>query len=166
MTELSLDPRPESRIAPRALSAARTAIVSALEKPAATRRVRVRETVRLAPVPESCERARAFLAGVPELADWSGLTEAQLLVSELVANSVTHAGLGADERILLEVVVRAGRLRIEVTDPGAGFFPGRRGMRAPEFGGWGLRLVDQLSRRWGVLRDHRTHVWFELALAD
>jgi hypothetical protein len=29
-------------------------------------------------------------------------------------------------------------------------------------GGWGLHLVETLSRRWGV-REGSTHLWFELA---
>jgi hypothetical protein len=33
---------------------------------------------------------------------------------------------------------------------------------ATDAGGWGLHLVETLSRRWGV-REGSTHVWFELA---
>jgi hypothetical protein len=43
-----------------------------------------------------------------------------------------------------------------------------RDLRAPSLarqmvdeGGWGLHMVETLSRRWGV-REGSTHVWFEL----
>ena len=32
---------------------------------------------------------------------------------------------------------------------------------ADEGGGWGLRLLDKVSERWGV-HEGSTHVWFEL----
>jgi anti-sigma regulatory factor (Ser/Thr protein kinase) len=86
----------------------------------------------------------------------------RLLVSELVTNSVRHSQAGAADPIELRVAVFADRLRVEVSDHGAGF---QRRVRAPERGsgsGWGLYLVDQLADRWGVSRDEATHVWFEI----
>src|SRR5690242_4657282 len=42
----------------------------------------------------------------------------QLLVSELVTNSVRHAGMGPDGRIRVRVRVARNRIRLEVTDGG------------------------------------------------
>ena len=47
----------------------------------------------------------------------------QLLVSELVTNSVRHANLAPGERVELRVTVRPGSVRVEVEDPGPGFTP-------------------------------------------
>ena len=46
-----------------------------------------------------------------------------LVVTEVVSNSVKHAGLTAAQRIDLNITVLPECLRIEVTDDGAGFDP-------------------------------------------
>jgi len=85
----------------------------------------------------------------------------RLLVTELIANSVRHAGLGRKQRIRLRVSLADGAVRAEVREPGPGFeadpspAPGGNG-------GWGLFLVDRFARRWAVGRDGETTVWFEL----
>jgi anti-sigma regulatory factor (Ser/Thr protein kinase) len=92
-----------------------------------------------------------------------------LLVSELVSNSVRHAGLGEDDQIRLVAFSRERRARVEVLDGGRS---GRRPDKRPltfgeaEPGGLGLVLVDRMADRWGVdRRDGQTRVWFELARA-
>jgi anti-sigma regulatory factor (Ser/Thr protein kinase) len=82
-----------------------------------------------------------------------------LLVSELVTNSVKHAGAGPGEPIDLELRASADKVRVEVGDPGPGFEPT---MARSEPGGFGLLLVARLADRWGVERDPRTCVWFEI----
>jgi anti-sigma regulatory factor (Ser/Thr protein kinase) len=91
---------------------------------------------------------------VPTAAD-----HARLLLSEVVGNAVRH-GEGTTIRVLLDARVE-GELRCEVSDEGPGFVPTTRDKPATEEGGWGLHLVEALSRRWGV-RDGSTRVWFEL----
>ena len=87
--------------------------------------------------------------------------ELQLLVTELVTNSVRHAGLRRDQRIRVQVQLVDGTVRAEVREPGRGFEP-----PAPptpdDGGGWGLFLVDRLARAWNVRGDDETTVWFEL----
>lgn len=86
---------------------------------------------------------------------------AALLVSEVVSNSVRHAGLGAADAI--EVRVRGSRamLHVDVIDPGPGFEPQVRPRE--DDGGWGLWLLNQLATRWGVEHADTTRVWFDLA---
>lgn len=85
--------------------------------------------------------------------------QARLLISEVVSNAVRH-GEGESIRVLLEA--EPGReLRCEVMDEGHGFVPTARDKPSMAEGGWGLHLVETLSRRWGV-REGSTHVWFEL----
>lgn len=85
----------------------------------------------------------------------------RLLVTELVTNSIRHAGLSADEAVVLRI--RAGStVRVEVWDGGAGF---TRAAQTPAQGahsGWGLFLVERLSTRWGIERTSRTCVWAEI----
>jgi anti-sigma regulatory factor (Ser/Thr protein kinase) len=86
----------------------------------------------------------------------------QLLVSELVTNSVRHAGMGPDGRIRVRVRVARNRIRLEVTDGGPGFVPPKLEPSVYSESGWGLFLVDQLSDRWGVRSRPTTCVWLEL----
>ncbi len=82
-----------------------------------------------------------------------------LLTSELVSNAVRHARA---KTIAVRFEVLAARVRVEVVDEGDGFDPSRPRPVAGQPGGWGLHLVDELSSRWGVAREPRHEVWFEL----
>jgi serine/threonine-protein kinase RsbW len=91
------------------------------------------------------------------------LADAQLLVVELVANSVRHADAPADAVVSVRAHVQADVLCLEVEDRGR---TGSIAPRAPDLqhgGGFGLNLVEMLSARWGVNRDAGTRVWAELA---
>ena len=46
------------------------------------------------------------------------LTDAELLVSELVTNSVEHGELGSDDTVLVRILLAAESLRVEVENPG------------------------------------------------
>ncbi|HEX2102416.1 MAG TPA: ATP-binding protein [Solirubrobacteraceae bacterium] len=95
--------------------------------------------------------------------------ELLLLVSELVTNSVRHAGLTDEERIRLRARCVDDSAYVEVCDAGhSGHLPGKRepSLDALEPGGLGLVLVDEMADRWGVEQgDGETCVWFELARA-
>jgi anti-sigma regulatory factor (Ser/Thr protein kinase) len=117
--------------------------------------------IRLRPSPQAAAEARrSFEALRPAVPDRI-VDEAILLVSEIVSNSVRHAGL--DDRDAIEVHVRGtgSAVHVDVSDPGPGFDV----ERLPHPGidsGWGLQLLARLSTRWGVERGDMTRVWFEL----
>ncbi len=93
-------------------------------------------------------------------------SDAELIVSELVTNSVRHAGVGPDRRVTVHLVLLHDHLRITVTDPGGDVQP-RLLIKSPDgLGGHGLRLVEMLSTTWGVGRDAvgATQVWCDLVL--
>ena len=82
-------------------------------------------------------------------------------ISEVVANSVRHSGSRDD--ILLALSRKNGYLCVRVTDGGNGLVPKPGAMATEPGAGFGLFLVEQLTRRWGMTReDGRTRVWFEL----
>lgn len=90
--------------------------------------------------------------------------DVQLLVSELVTNAVMHAGLRADQ----DIVVRAGWVadhvvRVEVCDEGGRF---ERPSATPERadGGRGLQLVRAIAQTFGVHHDGVTLTWFTYAV--
>jgi serine phosphatase RsbU (regulator of sigma subunit)/PAS domain-containing protein len=86
---------------------------------------------------------------------------ARLLASEIVTNSVRHAGVGEDGLVGFELVLSPASVRVEVSDPGPGFVPEPDRPGADALGGRGLFLVDSLADRWGTA-DGGTRVWFEL----
>lgn len=93
------------------------------------------------------------------------IDDLRLLTSEIVTNALRHAGLGAGDTIGLAVEVSGRRVRVEVADRGPGFDP--KAVQRPtaeKVGGWGLQLVKQLADSWGVIRNDRNFVWFELKL--
>ncbi len=73
---------------------------------------------------------------------------AQLCVSELVSNVITHVGPGTPVSLVLSF--RGSRLRIEVRDPDAGVLPTLVRATEDAENGRGMALVDALSDRWGV----------------
>jgi anti-sigma regulatory factor (Ser/Thr protein kinase) len=87
--------------------------------------------------------------------------DAALLVSELVTNSVLHAGQPAGAPVHIRAAELDGAVRVEVHDNGHG--PVRLRSSGSRQGGFGLRLVESLAARWGISHDHGTRVWFELA---
>jgi len=113
--------------------------------------------VALRPEPTAVGAARRLL--VQEGLDADLNHTVSLLTSELVTNSVRHAGLQPDHRIVLAARLSPERVRVEVRDPGSGFDPEVR-HGAP---GYGLRMLDVLASRWGVDRlDGGCRVWFEV----
>jgi anti-sigma regulatory factor (Ser/Thr protein kinase) len=90
------------------------------------------------------------------------LPDLQLLVSELVTNSVRHADLTPGQRIELRVHVEPGKVRVEVEDPGPGFTPTPRRPGDRRDDGWGLYLVAHIADRWGVIDGPPAIVWFEM----
>jgi anti-sigma regulatory factor (Ser/Thr protein kinase) len=86
---------------------------------------------------------------------------AVLLVSELAANAVVHAGSEFD----IEIERTEQELRVAVTDRGAGS-PTVRTPTTSEYHGRGLRIVEALSTAWGSLHSSNMTktVWFTLDL--
>jgi CheY-like chemotaxis protein len=101
---------------------------------------------------------RRALDGVPG----AQVDIAQLLVSELLANAVMHAG--SDIQLRLDVGDSALRAEVEDADPQV---PSPVIADASAEGGRGWLLVRQLSDRCGWVRlSNRKSVWFELAHAS
>jgi anti-sigma regulatory factor (Ser/Thr protein kinase) len=120
-------------------------------------------TLRLAPEPQVVLTARRALDRLADLLPPEKLENARLVVSELLNNSIRHAGLSPDDRISLSVAVSAGSVRGRVCDPGPGFEkPSEPRPRTDLSGGWGLPIVESISDRWGVERNGCACVWFEI----
>ncbi|MFE4966459.1 ATP-binding protein [Streptomyces sp. NPDC056660] len=87
--------------------------------------------------------------------------EAQLCMSELVANVINHVGHGTPAT--LAVSMSGSRLRIEVHDPATRALPTLIEAGLDSEAGRGMALVDGLADRWGVqLHPDRKVTWCEL----
>ncbi|WP_055711552.1 ATP-binding protein [Streptomyces torulosus] len=88
--------------------------------------------------------------------------DAQLCVSELVSNVITHVGPGTP--VTLAVSMNGTYLRIEVHDPDTRALPTLNAAGPESEGGRGMAMVDALADRWGVqLQGDRKVTWCELA---
>jgi len=113
--------------------------------------------------PAEARRSLELVSGL----DPETLEQVRLLVSELVTNSVRHAGLGIDDPVHLRVLSEGACIRVEVTDPGPGFEPAVVPRPDPEgTSKWGLYLVNRIADRWGVSSDGESRVWAELSLVS
>jgi anti-sigma regulatory factor (Ser/Thr protein kinase) len=107
---------------------------------------------------------RHVVRGLAPVLDLAVLESTELLVSELVTNSLRHAG--SPQPIELQLSVTAGGgVKGEVFDMGDGFPGPPKSVRFPgqqATSGWGLYLVENIAHRWGVREDGGTTVWFEI----
>jgi serine/threonine-protein kinase RsbW len=124
----------------------------------------MRLSVRLPNSQQSAAAARHTVNGaITRFVDSALSEKVQLLVSELVTNSLRHARLHDDGWIELNLELSPSRVRVEVVDHGVGFeIPASIRERADQMAGWGLVLVSRLANDWGVVNDGVTKVWFEL----
>lgn len=113
-------------------------------------------------VPEARRLARDFAAPLMSAQQCANL---QLALTEVVSNAVRHSQCSDD--VVLALAAKADYLCVRVTDGGTGLVPSPGAMSTESGAGFGLFLVEQLTRRWGMTReDSRTRVWFEMDYED
>ena len=95
----------------------------------------------LAPDKRAVREARLHVRAFTELPRETQAS-AELVVSELVANSVLHARLRPDDLIEVTLTIDGHRLLIQVADSG-GFSRGPRSKA-----GWGFKVLDAVCERW------------------
>ncbi|MFJ8043300.1 ATP-binding protein [Kitasatospora sp. NPDC096147] len=105
--------------------------------------------------------ARRFTVAALEDWAWPERDDVVLVVAELVANAVLHAG-GA---VHLTLDATPDRLRIEIAD-GSAVLPAPSRPHSPSLpGGHGLHVVDRTCDRWGGTRQPwGKTVWAEIDL--
>ena len=120
-----------------------------------------KQTFRVAPEPHSVPRARERVIALAEpFVAAARIGDLRLVISEVITNAVRHGGEG---EMVVAVTPKRGYLCVQVTDTGDGFAPRPRAFEPDDDdGGFGLFLVERLTRRWGLTRENRnTRVWFE-----
>ena len=121
--------------------------------------------LRFAGSPRAPARARRALDSLNGALD-DVRSEVDLLVSELITNSVLHSGASHGATIELVATAATDTVRIEVYDEGPGFDPIAEARRQHDVGGYGLKLVDMIANRWGISKGARARVWFEIDRHD
>lgn len=111
--------------------------------------------------PVAVRRARHWLSALADgLVGDARLPDLELVVAEVVTNAIRHGTPGGAVR--LAATPKPEFLCVQVTDEGPGFVPRPGAMASDAHGGFGLFIVERMTRRWGVTReDRRTRVWFE-----
>jgi len=119
-----------------------------------------KQTFRVLAEPHSVPQARERVVELAEpFVDDARIPDLRLVISEVITNAVRHGGEG---EMVVAVTPKPGYLCVQVTDTGDGFAPRPHAFGPDEDGGFGLFLVEQLTRRWGLTReDSNTRVWFE-----
>lgn len=122
-------------------------------------------SIDLPPTTGSVVAARRLVRAL--LAAWSvphDRADAELLVTELVANVVDHVRGEAD--LTLELSVSDTWLRIAVVD-GSAIRPVVQELSHERPRGRGMRMVEAIAERWGVEdHDDGKRVWFDLYPSD
>jgi len=121
---------------------------------------------RFAPEPASVPEARQLTREFAEdLMQGEQASKLDMAVTEVFSNAVRHSG--SEDEILLALTQKDDYLCVRVSDGGTGLVPRPGAMTTEPGAGYGLFLVEQLTRRWGMTReDGRTRVWFELDYAE
>jgi serine/threonine-protein kinase RsbW len=113
-------------------------------------------------VPEARRLTREF---ADDLMQGEQANKLDMAVTEVFSNAVRHSG--SEDEILLALTQKDDFLCVRVSDGGNGLVPRPGAMTTEPGAGYGLFLVEQLTRRWGMTReDGRTRVWFELDYAE
>lgn len=136
--------------------------ISELERLHLTRRCCVTLTIPLLAEPEALALVRRRVGAYFELWDLPELADtAQLCVSELLTNAITHLGPGTP--VTLHASMAGPNPRLSLTDPAPGALPTLQRADDNAESGRGLALLDALTLRWGVDRAVRSKtVWCEL----
>jgi anti-sigma regulatory factor (Ser/Thr protein kinase) len=123
-----------------------------------------RQSFTLEPAPQAVAEARERVIELAEpFVEHPRLADLRLVISEVITNAVRHGG---DGDLLVAVTPKDEFLCVQVTDTGDGFAPRPRAYAPDEDGGFGLFLIERLTRRWGLTReDSNTRVWFEFDLS-
>ena len=114
---------------------------------------------------KAASEVRHVLADLKDHVGSDAYDDLVFMINELVTNSVRHARIGVNGKILLTVQASPECVRAEVRDDGPGFDETvQRSPSMDEGSGWGLYLVERLADRWGVTH-HKAggiSVWFEI----
>lgn len=99
----------------------------------------------LPPDPVSVGAARGLVRMLHHWLSEEQVGRCELVVSELVTNAIRHGAPAADDLVVLEVDVVPGAVHACVRDHGPAFGTAAEWPDPDRIGGFGLKIVEQLS---------------------
>ena len=93
--------------------------------------------------------------------DDTARSKLELILSELVTNSVKHAGRAGDAELSVSLRRERELVHGEVCGEGPEFEWTPHDPDLEEPGGLGLMIVNDLAERWGIITNSQVCVWFE-----
>ena len=119
----------------------------------------------LSPSVASAGEARRLVQPLRTIYPDAAVDDVSLLVTELVTNEVRHGAGRSGCPIILRVCPVIAGLRVEVVNPSPAddVRVALRPDPGPN-GGFGLRIVDEIASRWGVMIDDALTVWAEVTI--
>jgi anti-sigma regulatory factor (Ser/Thr protein kinase) len=121
--------------------------------------VQVREEVPNGP--EAPSRARRLLDRFESRIPEEVMSDARLVLSEIVTNSYMHAGNLPGAPIAVTVTDSSDRLRLEVLDRSI-FDPTPESAEELRSEKWGLHIVNRLADQWGRITEGGIWAEFEI----
>ena len=113
--------------------------------------------------PRAAAEARQFVSSLADHVPAPILDDVRLVTSELVGNSVKHAGNPPGHPIHVKIQVRSDRLRLEVVDRSV-FDPAPETIEELREVKWGLVLVDRIADAWGRIDPPAGGIWVEFSV--
>jgi anti-sigma regulatory factor (Ser/Thr protein kinase) len=114
--------------------------------------------------PRAPAEARQFVDSLVDHVPGLILDDVRLVASELVGNSVKHAGNPPGHPIHIRFQVRPDRLRLEVVDRSV-FDPSPETSDELREVRWGLLIVDRIVEAWGRIDPPEGGIWAEFRLS-
>jgi serine/threonine-protein kinase RsbW len=122
------------------------------------------QTLRLPLAPTSASIARTKLAAFLTLnfASEGVIDDALIVLSEMIANAITHGQPSADGTVEMSWAIKNGLLEISVCDAGEGASLKPVDFDEDSLSGRGLSIISRVVDRWWVDMTHGTRVSAEL----
>lgn len=128
--------------------------------------VKSHDTIRLPFVPSTPGIARTRLAGFLTMhrASNTVIDDALIVISEMIANAVSHGQPGNDGTIEISWSINGGLLELSVLDAGEGGSLRPIDFDEDSLSGRGLSIINRVADRWWVDMSKGTRVNAELVL--
>ncbi len=95
--------------------------------------------------PVSVSVARSAIRCLAPIVNIEHLENAELVLSEVVTNSIRHGSYGVQDSIAVQVAAGPGWITGTVRDSGPAFEPPAGPPQTPQIGGYGLHIAKNLS---------------------
>lgn len=102
-------------------------------------------SLRMPAHPVSVSMARSAIRCLTSILDSEYLEHTELVLSEVVTNSIRHGSCGIQDSIAVEIAAGAGRITGIVRDSGPAFEPPAAPPETAQIGGYGLHIAMSLS---------------------